>query len=79
MVNWLTYLKKLVFGIKIPCIGYAFGLYFIYSLKCPHRLAVRISPSHGGDTGSNPVGDAISFSLITVIRNKIQIFLIISL
>jgi hypothetical protein len=30
--------------------------------KCPRRLAwPRTSPFHGGNTGSNPVGDAKSF------------------
>ena len=26
--------------------------------SCPHRPAVRTSPFHGGNRGSNPLGDA---------------------
>lgn len=33
------------------------------SSYCPHRLAVRTSPFHGGNRGSSPLGDAI-FSVI---------------
>src|SRR6267154_3457341 len=34
--------------------------------KCPRRLAwPRTSPFHGGNTGSNPVGDAKSFQELT--------------
>ena len=33
------------------------------SVKSPHRLAVRTSDSHSGNTGSIPVGGAIRFRL----------------
>src|SRR5579872_1178852 len=37
-------------------------------LSGPRRLAwPRTSPFHGGNTGSNPVGDAKSFQQLTVI------------
>ena len=39
---------------------------FAFSLTRPRRLArPRTSPFHGGNTGSNPVGDAKSFQQLT--------------
>ena len=31
---------------------------------CPHRLAVRTPPFHGGNRGSSPRGDAIFYTSI---------------
>src|SRR5581483_4905086 len=43
-----------------PALGVALGGYFQDSRVRPRRLArPRTSPFHGGNTGSNPVGDAI--------------------
>jgi hypothetical protein len=33
----------------------------------PHRLAVRTSPFHGGNRGSNPLGDAIILNIILIL------------
>lgn len=42
-------------------LGHYLGGYSGRVCRSPHRLAVRTSPFHGENTGSNPVGDA-SFS-----------------
>ena len=38
---------------------------------CFHRLMVRIRPSQGHDTGSNPVGNAIHASLAQLDRASV--------
>ena len=46
------------FHLKIVEFKYKIGF---VSMKSPHRLAVRTSDSHSGNTGSIPVGGAIRF------------------
>jgi hypothetical protein len=44
-----------------------FGLAYIRD-RCAHRLAVRTPPSHGGNTGSSPVGRAKFHEIVNVAR-----------
>jgi hypothetical protein len=43
---------------------------YVVESKCPRRLAwPRTSPFHGGNTGSNPVGDANNLSNVHNVHN----------